>query len=107
MWPKLLLAGERGPELVDVALPHAREVVEALGVVRRHTGDRRGGDDAVRKERCAGQGVRAAAADAPGAEAVNAERVRDRGGVGRGVGDLPARPPAGFAVTGTVVADQT
>src|SRR3954453_1975975 len=105
MRPKLVLPGESGAELVDVVLPHAREVVEAFGVVRRHTGDRRGCDDTVRGARCAGQRVRAAAADTPGAEAVDAERVRDRRGVRRGVGDRPAPLPAGFAVTGAVVAD--
>jgi len=71
-----VVRGRGGPELLDVLRAHPREEIEALRVVRRDAGDDRGRLAALRQQRGAREGVRAAARPAGREEAVDPELSR-------------------------------
>ena len=79
----------RGRVLDLVVLAHPGGPVEPLGVVRGHAGDRRGGPHAVREQRRAREGVRAAARPPGREEPLVAEVVGERGDVRRRARDRP------------------
>ena len=78
----------------------------SLGVGGRGTGDGRRGDDPLGEQCGARERMRSSAGDAPGGEALDPERVRDRRGVGGDGGDVAPRVAVRAAVSGAVVADQ-
>ena len=78
--------------LRDVGLRHAVVPVQAVSTAGREADQHRGLRDAVREQRGAGQGVRAAAGAADNGEFVQAVGVGDGQDVGGGVGDRGGLP---------------
>ena len=76
-----LLALQRPPALLDVERVHPLEPVEAGDVVRRAPGDAGGPGHPLRQARGDRERVRPAARAAGGREALDPERIRDRGDV--------------------------
>ena len=87
-------------ELLDVAVAHPGQEVEVGRVDGRDARDGRRGRAALGQQRGAGERVRAAARPAVGGEAIGAERVEERGDVGRRVGDAAVRLRRGAGVAG-------
>src|SRR2546430_11150560 len=86
--------------------PPPLEPLEPAGVVRRDRGERRRRDQTFVATCRAGQGVRAAAGNAPRGEALEPELVRDLSDIGDATDDTPARGARRGAVARPVVADQ-
>jgi len=93
-----LVGVARGERVLDlVVLPHPHRPVQALRVVGRDPGDRRGGADAVGQQRRARERMGPAAGPAHREEPLGAEVIGERGGIACRARDaatlVPARVP--------------